>query len=238
VIVVDDVTTRDATRDIARAFGATLIVSEAGMAESRNVGIREAAGTTILSIDSDMALEPGLLRHIETLRSAGFDGATIAERSSGEGYWARSRYIDKLAIERVGLARSLRVFARSMWEGVGGYDPQLEAGEDLDFDLRCRRTGARIVHVASPGIIHLEGRVSIWRSAKKKFGYGASLPQFEAKHGSLALADGFARRLMAGCGIAVSRDKAALPGFIALKLAEAGAGLAGRAVATARRRER
>src|ERR1039458_6353598 len=155
VIVVDDTATRDSTREIVGSYGASLIISSAGMAESRNVGIQAARAKTILSLDSDMVLEPGLLERAVLLSAAGSRAATIAEKAIGEGYWARCKAIDKLAVERVGI-RSLRLFEKALWKEVGGYDESLEAGEDLDFDLRCRQTKALVAHISDPCILHDE----------------------------------------------------------------------------------
>ncbi len=70
VIIVDDVKTTDDTRAIAARMGARVIISPAGMAESRNLGFAEATSSYFLSIDSDMMLSPEVIAELVRV----FDG--------------------------------------------------------------------------------------------------------------------------------------------------------------------
>lgn len=235
VVVVDDIRTTDSTRSIAAEFGASVVVSPAGMSESRNIGVEKTVSPILLSLDSDMVIEPGLLRVIVSqFHRANLDAATVAEKAVGRGYWARARAIDKESVEATGFGRSVRVFRRSLFEAIGGYDAGLEAGEDADFHIRVVATGATVGHIAQPGILHNEGRLRLDQVARKKFRYGTTMPALEAKHSSRVLSNGFRARLVAGAFIAIGRDPIALPGFLILKLTDASAGLAGRRLARRR----
>src|SRR5207245_3067616 len=86
-VVVDDVRTSDDTRAIAMYYDARLIISPAGMSESRNLGIRSTGTDLVLSLDSDMSIENGLLRAtINCFQDRHIDAASIAEVSTGYGY--------------------------------------------------------------------------------------------------------------------------------------------------------
>ncbi len=232
VIVVDDVATTDTTRDIALSYGARVIVSPAGMAESRNEGIADSAAPYILSVDSDMVLSPGLLRDVFEAFSQGLEALTIREVAAGGGYWVRARAIDKETVEATGLGRAVRGFTRALFERVGGFDPTLEAGEDLDFHRRVLASGAKVGHISGTYFLHDEGRLSLAASCRKKFRYGITAARFEAKHGlGLGRSLGFGRRLAHGTLLGCRKDPLAVPGFLVLKSAEAIAGLAGRLAA-------
>lgn len=229
LVIVDDVRTTDTTRAIAQTRNVMVIVSRAGMAESRNVGVQMTAGQLILSLDSDMILEPGLLRTLlAEFASKSLDGASIAERSVGSGYWSRGRAIDKMSVEATGYGRSLRVFTRRLFTVLAGYDPRLEAGEDADFHRRAINHRARIAHISHPGIAHLEGDLKLVRVARKKYQYGTTLPAFEAKHGRTTLARGYGRRLLVGVRLGLVSDPLAVPGFLVLKATDVTAGILGR----------
>jgi len=228
VVVVDDLETFDNTRLIADAAGACLIISPAKMAESRNLGVNHTASKLLLSLDSDMCLPAGLIKAlVEALLSSNMAAATIAEVSVGTTYWARCRAIDKISVELTGHGRSLRAFTRDLFNRVGGYDVKLEAGEDADFHRRAIAIGARVIHVASPQILHDEGHLRLTSVARKKYGYGRSLGAFEAK-GNSGLGGGYMRRILAGAVASVTRDPMALPGFLVLKATDAAAGAVGR----------
>jgi glycosyltransferase involved in cell wall biosynthesis len=239
LIVVDDVRTSDATRSIALSYGARLIVSSAGMAESRNEGFRAARGSHFLSVDSDMVLPPDLQLAL-TRHFSNVDALSICERAVGDGYWARARAMDKVAAEELGLARSIRAFSREVFFAVGGYDPNLEAGEDLDMHLRICASGAIVGHIHQPWIEHDEGRLTLGAAVAKKYRYGRTVGMFSAKHGLHPLIDGAARRVGQGIMMGLRSDPAAAPGFAVLKSAEWLAGLLGRFLpgTTLRLRER
>lgn len=235
VVVVDDPRTSDSTRDIADTYRANVIVSPApfaqpvrdGRAQSRNIGVCATISPIVLSLDSDMSLEPGLIQSILGVFDSNTDGATIAETAVGTGYWARGRAIDKKAVERTGYGRSLRLFTRRLFETLGGFDASLVAGEDADFHIRALDAGARLKHLESPGIIHHEGSLTLRTAARKKYRYGQTAPAFEAKHGD-ALLTGYITRILVGTRVALRDDPLAVPAFFALKATESVAGLLGR----------
>jgi glycosyltransferase involved in cell wall biosynthesis len=237
VVVVDDVRTRDHTREIAHSFGARVLVSPAGMAQSRNEGFMSTDDPYLLSIDSDMRLSPRLVEDVDKAFRAGADALTIKEMAVGTGYWIRARKLDKMAVEHTGYGMSLRAIRREIFEHVGGYDEALEAGEDLDLHRRVLGSGADVRHVASSHIDHDEDRVGLIAAGRKKYQYGLSLPAFESKHGSGVMPAGFARRLTSGMALGIRSDPAAVPGYLLLKFCEAMAGTAG-AIAARRRQDR
>jgi GT2 family glycosyltransferase len=199
------------------------------MAESRNVGTRDTSSDLVLSVDSDMRLEDGLIAElVRAFDRAPIDAMTIQEAATGVGYWARARNIDKKSVEATGYGQSIRAFRRSLFDLVGGYDPSLEAGEDTDFHRRAMVAGARLAHIHAPRIFHEEGRLTLGSVIKKKRKYGRSLRAFELKHG-MVLKKGYLLRVAVGIQIGIREDPLVAPGFAVLKAADALAGLLGRA---------
>jgi len=226
-VIVDDVRTADRTRDIVKDMECDLIISPAGMAESRNVGFCEARSPFLLSIDSDMVLSSNLLEALAREFDAGWDALTITEISVGQGYWTRARALDKAAVEKTHLGSAIRAFRREVFVGVAGYDSDLLAGEDLDFHIRASASGARVSHLSTAWIEHNDQSLSLIAAGRKKYAYGLSMASFEAKHGS-ALVSGFWRRFTVGVTEGFRRDPLAVPGYVVLRWTEAIAGQAGR----------
>jgi glycosyltransferase involved in cell wall biosynthesis len=230
VVVVDDVRTTDQTRRIARASGARLIISPAGMSLSRNEGVRATTSPFLVSIDSDMTLAARLIEYVADAFSKGVDAMSIPEIAAGRGYWVRARRLDKDAVEATGSGRAVRAFTRKLFELVDGYDAGLVGGEDLDFHLRVVKTGARIRNLSSTYIEHDEESLRLFGAVTKKYKYGLTLPAFAAKHTLQPLTSGASSRMSSGIRLGFRSDPLAVPGFVLLKLLEAGGAMAGRLV--------
>lgn len=229
VVLVDDVRTADDTRHIAREYGVRLIVSPAGTAQSRNEGVEASSAPLLLSIDSDMILPPHLAQEVvDTLGDRWLDALSIREETLAVNYWSRARALDKWGVETTGHGRALRAFTRAVFTAVEGFDPQLHAGEDLDFHLRVAASGARVGHIDSLSLFHDEGHLNLTQAWRKKYVYGKTLRAFERRHGR-QLVDGLGSRIAAGVRRGMAVDPLAVPGFLTLKALEGVAGYLGRA---------
>jgi arabinofuranan 3-O-arabinosyltransferase len=234
VVVVDDVRTSDATREITHSHGARLVVSEAGIAESRNLGAAATTQPYLFHIDSDMKLDSGLvaaaLQHKDATNA---DALIVAERSTGHGPWLPARALDKIAIEFSAISRAARFLTRESFDLIGGYDPNLTAGEDIDLHRRLVEAGLEIVALSSPGIEHDEGVVTLTGAWKKKYRYGRTMPafldkypQFMSRHEGLA-------RIRAGLRDVPNVAATVRLRYLVLKAADLGGFTAGRLMARA-----
>jgi cellulose synthase/poly-beta-1,6-N-acetylglucosamine synthase-like glycosyltransferase len=136
VVVVSDSSTDD-TAAIARAHGARVIeVAHRQIAATRNAGARAALGARLIFVDADTVVPA------ETLR------ATLAAWRSGVVAGGASVHLDgrlplaarlslppfRLAMRLARLAAGCYVFCtREAFDGAGGFDTRLFAGEELAF---------------------------------------------------------------------------------------------------------
>lgn len=154
VIVVDD-GSKDETRRIAEAIARTdfrvrvISVENGGVASARNIGIQEARAEFIAFLDSDDLWHPSKLeRQIGAMSTRdGIAAAGVfslmrvidpADQVIGTGcVFTASGYIytRHLYARPVGNGSSLLV-RRQVARDLGGFDPQCEACEDLEFELR------------------------------------------------------------------------------------------------------
>jgi len=181
VIVVDNYS-RDKTREIAKKYGARIILCRAGRSKARNIGANLARGEFIFSIDSDMELTPNVINEcIRKVLVKGFDAVIIPEISVGEGFWAKCRSLEKMCYIGDDLIEAARFFKREVFEEVGGYDNKLVFGEDWDLSQRIRKAGYKIGRIKA-FIKHNEGRLSLRRVILKKRYYGRTLKYYRLKH--------------------------------------------------------
>ena len=147
IIVVDGNST-DATPEIARRHGATILSDGGrGLPAARMLGARAAAGRFVALVDSDVLLPPGSLANLrDELVAGGFDAIQAGlESVSGPGYWGQA------------LAHHHRSGRSKHWFGLVatvlerekllaiGFDPRFSSGEDIELRWRLRSAGAKAV---------------------------------------------------------------------------------------------
>ena len=180
IIVVDNYS-KDGTREIAEGCEVRVVLCRAGRSKAKNVGASYTKGEFLLFVDSDMELTPNVVVECVAKVESGFDAVIIPEFSVGEGFWAMCRALEKACYVGDDLIEASRFFGKRVFEDVGGYDPQLEAGEDWDLNQRIMKRGFRIGRV-SMFIKHHEGRLSLRGAVAKKHYYGQTLRLYKIKH--------------------------------------------------------
>ena len=180
VIVVDNYS-RDRTRKIAEQFAARVVLSKGVMSKARNEGARFAKADFILSIDSDMELTKNVVDECVAKVTEGFDAIIIPEISTGEGFWARCKALEKKCYIGDDTIEATRFFKKDVLESIGGYDPQLVFGEDWDVNQRISKAGYRVGRINS-FIKHNEGKPSLKKIILKKLFYGKTLENYRRKH--------------------------------------------------------
>lgn len=183
VIVVDNYS-EDETAEIAKKFGARLISRKAGRAEARNIGIRNAKGKIIFSIDSDMRLREDVVEEGVKKIEEGYDAVIVPEVSIGEGFWTGVKWLKKWLHLGDLLYESPRIFRREVLEEVGFFDPSLVDAEEYDLHLRIREEGFQIGYISAI-IEHIEGYLTLSEWLQEKYRYGQTTDRFKEKHSEI-----------------------------------------------------
>jgi rSAM/selenodomain-associated transferase 2 len=142
VLVVDG-GSRDATREVALAAGATVLDAPRGRGIQLHIGARQARGEWLVFLHADTRLEPGWANALAELRADVVGGAfRFAVDSPRRGY----RPIEAGVALRCRLLRlplgDQGIFCRrAAYEAAGGFPP-LPLMEDVAFVRRLARTGA------------------------------------------------------------------------------------------------
>lgn len=221
LIVVDDVRTRDATRQIANTFESTLIVSNANMPASRNEGAAAAHGDILIHVDSDMTLQDGLLRAVcKAFEDCRLDGMVLYEQVLPTSLWSRARAIDKDIAYASRSAVATRVVRADVFRRIGGYNEGLLAGEDSDFHKRLLESGAAIKYLKSPCLTHDESQTTLLTAFRKKYVYGKTAYTYEACHGPLVSGRQGRRRLLLGFRPAWNVDSSLAISYVLLKVSD------------------
>lgn len=219
-VVVVDALSRDRTFAIAQEFAARYPdrfrafqrFGSRGM--GRNAGVTDAKGEFVAFTDGDcFADSQWLARMRESLRR----DDVVAGRTVALG---KSQYN---VLERVELFQrgndvtfpSCNLgYRRSLFLGLGGFDPHFITAEDIDLNLRAVQAGTRIRY-DERAIIYHQMRSTFVRFLYQAFWNGYGRKQLTEKHGSL-WGNYRVRRLVVGqrTVIAWARLAAAIGGYM------------------------
>ena len=136
VIVVDNASD-DGTANVARETGAKLVHEPVrGISYARNSGARSAVGDVLIFIDADVIAPPNLLAAIcQAMSDSGCVGGAVDVEYRPKRFAMRFYLLAwRLLARLTGMAQGPAQFCRrSVFEELGGYDPQVWIGEDVDF---------------------------------------------------------------------------------------------------------
>jgi glycosyltransferase involved in cell wall biosynthesis len=172
-IIVVDKFSKDRTSEIAKSFGARVILKDLERSGARNEGIKKAKGTYILSIDSDMKLSPRVIKEcLEAIKNEGRVGAVvIPEVSLGDSFWVKVRDFERSFYLNTEI-ESARFFRKDLVDKVGGYDTDITFLEEATLPQKIEALGFDVRKRVDAVIMHLEYDFSICRWLKKKYQYG------------------------------------------------------------------
>lgn len=174
LIVVDNNST-DHTKEIARKYTDKVFNKGPERSTQRNFGVRQSTGKYILIIDSDMKLSKDVVKNCVTRMSQEKDvkAIIIPEESFGKGFWAQCKKLEKSFYIGIDWIEAARFFDRRVYFRVRGYNENMISGEDWDLSQRIEELGK--IRRINDLIFHDEGRISLFKTIKKKFYYAKNL---------------------------------------------------------------
>ena len=161
IIVVDNAST-DATRAIAASFGAHIgDEKEHNIGKVRNTGAAQASGDTVVFLDADTNVCPGIFEKImAAMADSKCIGGSAAVEYDGEfrRVWVRWfmllwPLLGKFMRMRQG---ALQFCRKDVFFELGGYDATIFVGEDIEFhwrlDKAARKSGCRTAFIEEPKV--------------------------------------------------------------------------------------
>ncbi len=192
IIVVDNAST-DATAQVAREFGATVLFeSMRGPAAARNCGLRAAQGEIVAHCDADTVPSRRWLAELvkvfddsQVLVAAGNTLCYPPETGAERYVQAIGLYDASLATARdpFPFAPSLNLAVRaSVARGIGGWNTDLLTGEDVDFSYRIQRAYRTRVAYTSRAVLYHHARATDADLQRQARSYGAGVADLYAMY--------------------------------------------------------
>jgi len=150
LVIVDDGSRQPRTLEVLEALkkaGYQVISqSNAGLAEARNRGLREARGRFILPLDADNRLLPGFLESAVAVLDAEPEVGVVygdLRELGGRSNRVTPPEFDLDALLWANFIDACAVYRREIWETAGGYDPGVPAWEDWELWISAAERGWR-----------------------------------------------------------------------------------------------
>lgn len=180
-LIVVDRSSTDATVAISKKFTPHVYDHGPERSAQRNLGAARATGMYLLFIDSDMELDPTVVKSCFNLMEQypKLAAVTIPEVSFGNGFWAKCKALERHFYNGIDWMESPRFMPTALFRKSGGYDESIAGGEDWDLTKRLRTLGT--TGRVSPLIYHNEGRLSLRSVVKKRLYYAQGFSKVYAK---------------------------------------------------------
>ena len=148
IVVANDAST-DATGEVARAEGATVIdVDLRHIAAVRNAGARAAKGERLVFVDADSRVDAPLVRAAMDALDQGYVGGGAGVHFEEDvPWWADATLWVVIRLMRAGrwAAGSFFFCRRNAFEAAGGFDESVYAGEEILTSQRLKKHGRFVI---------------------------------------------------------------------------------------------
>ncbi len=176
IIVIDNPNTTDATREITRQFPVRLDIIGPERSSQRNQGAKLASGKYICFIDADMEFSDHLLGEI-VANLIPNTAMVLPERIPGNTLFCRALNLEKHYYDGNDLISAARVFPKTQFMDLGGFNSEMSSGEDWDLDRRFKANDGVIIHLHQP-LYHHEENIGFFKSIHKKIYYAQQLKNY------------------------------------------------------------
>ena len=187
-IIISDNGSTDKTLDIIKnKYSNTIKVVSSSLERSRQVNeaARVISGKYIYITGVDIHYNPKYFSEaIELLEgNEGLDAIYTSVITDDSGLIAKIKKYERELYLGDDNHESARFVKRQVFNAIGGYDEEIVAGEDYDFQRRLNKAGYKTGRVSEIAEYHLqeeESWLGVWRRA---YYYGKTLPKFFQKNG-------------------------------------------------------
>lgn len=132
----------DRTKQVARKLGAKVFDKAPERSAQRNFGmITKSKGKYVMFIDCDMIFSPNLVQEaVLEMEEGGHVALYIPEIVLGASFWSKVRRFERTFYDGT-VIDCARMFKKSVFKKVKGFDLRMCGPEDWDIDKKMRKEG-------------------------------------------------------------------------------------------------
>lgn len=181
LIVVDNFSTDD-TIEIAKKFTEKVYSKGPERSAQVNYGVTKASGVYVYKVDSDFVLDLEVVEQCAQEVERGFDAIVVHNTPDEEISWIAKIRKFEVDMYKYDLTHSSARFVRKdVYAAIGGFDEEITAGEDYDFQNKLNRTGYKTGFVDAEAL-HKGEPTSLCKHLMKYYEYGKDFVKFQSKN--------------------------------------------------------
>ena len=181
LIVVDNNST-DESMEIASKYSDKVVTHGPERSAQVNHGVELASGKYIYKVDSDFLLDRQVIDECIKKTRQGFDAVVVHNSPDNKVGWiARIRKFEVDMYKYDITHSSARFVNKQIFLRIGGFDENITAGEDYDFQNRLNRAGVKTGFIDAEAL-HLGEPKHFWHHMSKYFYYGKDFKYYREKN--------------------------------------------------------
>lgn len=188
VILVDKYS-KDKTKVIAKRFPEVRIF-DAPIERSTqiNAGVKKALGKYVFITAVDMKYHPDYLTNaFLKCEKESYDAIYTSVLTENNTFFGKCKALERECYVGDQRHETARFVKKETFLAVGGYDENLVAAEDYDFQRKLDKSGYNTGQVDVIAEYHLREEETVGEIIKRSFYYGKTFPSFLAKHKASAV---------------------------------------------------
>lgn len=178
-IIVDNFS-KDKTIQIAKQFNCKIVTYGNERSKQRNYGANIAKSNWLIFLDADMQTSPEFIHNCFNFleKQAKKTIVAIKEKSKGKNFWSKSLALEKNCYQDLSPLTASRIFTKSDFLKLGGYNPKMYAAEDWDITQRFLKKNFKLK--LTPFVItHFEMDNNLIEILKKDFYYIKNIANYK-----------------------------------------------------------
>lgn len=182
-IIVIDSNSSDKTRDIAKRHGCTVHNIKSNRSQARNIGAKKSRKSIIAFIESDSVYDKNWSVYVTEEFKKGAV-AVIDRRAAYKPKTLISKINDEIFNLRYKNYRpfSMWIIKKDLFLELGGFDENLEAGEDVDFGDRLLKANHKIAFAQKAIQYHKGEPSTIKETITRAWWFGTNMSPYYQKH--------------------------------------------------------
>lgn len=171
LIVVDN-HSNDRTKEIAQKYTKHVFTQGPERSAQVNFGVTKAKGEYVYKVDCDFVLDKNVVQQCMDEATKGFDAVVVHNTPDESVSWIAKIRKFEVDMYKYDLTHSsARFVKKSVYEEIGGFNPEITAGEDYDFQNKLNRRGIKTGFIEAEAL-HLGEPRHFWPHMKKYYLYG------------------------------------------------------------------